>query len=311
MSRIGRPFVSKTFADADSVRAQDLSYDGTDSIKAKIDSISGGGGEKISLTSQTIDSALNSAGAGTPAFFSAGTSSWKKSTSLSSTVTGLFVGSGEIVLFGRVTGLSGLTAGDIFWLADAGGLTSDVGNSTAKIKIGFAEATDVMLVDIDVESGSTSGFSGQIGSGDHHWTLKSNPFPSVDHRARVFSAGSIPNDAAETWNGTSWSTFSEEMYHVITIDGVDEISVTSTGGSASVGRETNAEFGLGNPFNLSTGGGLDRIVINLRDILGLAEPLPVIMEVRTGLVMDAGSLVLTDNTVSLDGSGTHTFDSFV
>ena len=44
MSKQGRSTLNLAFADADSVRAEDIPYDGSDSIKSKIDSIGGGGG---------------------------------------------------------------------------------------------------------------------------------------------------------------------------------------------------------------------------------------------------------------------------
>ena len=104
------------------------------------------GGSKISQTSQTIDGGLS---AGQPAYLESGT--WKKAEAGTSLATGFFIGSNEIVLMGRVTGLSGLTADETHYLANTGGLTADRGTSVPKTKIGDAEPTSILLWDIDVE----------------------------------------------------------------------------------------------------------------------------------------------------------------
>jgi len=105
----------------------------------------GGAGDTtvVKLTSQTVDvGAAN----GDPVFFDTGTSSWKKATSSTTEPNGVFTATGEVTLFGKTTTLSGLTAGNIYYMANAGGLTT----TATATKIGWAQSTTALLIDIDV-----------------------------------------------------------------------------------------------------------------------------------------------------------------
>ena len=311
MSRIGRPFVSKTFADADSVRAQDLSYDGTDSIKAKVDSISGGSATKISFPSQTIDGGLS---AGEPAWYDAGSLSWKKATSTTSNAQGLFIGSGEIVFSGRVTGLSGLTAGKMHWLADSGGLTANSSTSTLKTKIGYAQATDVLLVDIDTESSLVSVALDQLSTGQYHFIVSCNPFPSSDFRVQTHIGRiSLGYDGRQV-NNVSLSDIgiNYENWHKITISGSLDASSTLEGGNANVGTRNagGTEEGIGSKFDITTTGTFDKLEIKIKTVFTGATD--VFAQIRTGHVIDgsSGTLVREQTGVTLDQVGEFAFEDW-
>jgi hypothetical protein len=95
------------------------------------------------LTGQTIDGGLS---VKDPAYYDVATSSWKKATIYTVVPQGIYVGSNVITLEGYVSGLTGLTAGTIYYMADAGGLTTTAGNRHCRVC--YALSTTEVIVNI-------------------------------------------------------------------------------------------------------------------------------------------------------------------
>jgi len=100
------------------------------------------------LEGRTIDAGLT---VGEPGYFDG--TDYKQSTGKATFPDGLKDGtSGQLVESGLATGLSGLTAGTYYWLASAGGLTTD--STETAIRIGRAESTTTLIVNIQDLSAS-------------------------------------------------------------------------------------------------------------------------------------------------------------
>jgi len=119
--------------------------------------LTGGGGgtpTKVEISGQTIDGGVV---ANDPVFFDDTSSSWKSSDSISTTPQGIFTGtSGIVALFGKITGLSNLTADTNYWLADGGGLETVSGDSSTKTFIGYAVSTSILFLNIHVQGDKVS-----------------------------------------------------------------------------------------------------------------------------------------------------------
>lgn len=101
----------------------------------------------LSKQNETVDGGVAT---GDPVYFDG--SSWKKSTGSTDRPTAMASSvSGEIVFCGIIGGLSGLSAGQLYYLATAGGLTTD--SSETGIFIGLGLSGQQLLLDIDSGSG--------------------------------------------------------------------------------------------------------------------------------------------------------------
>ena len=118
----------------------------------------------VVLSGQTLDAGVS---VGHFVYYHVGDSMWKKAGLGTPMGTGVVYGSAEVALFGKVIGISGLTAGKFVYASETAGELSQ--DAESNIKIGYAVSASELLVDIKAEGdeiGAISPKAGYFGGGD-------------------------------------------------------------------------------------------------------------------------------------------------
>lgn len=105
----------------------------------------GGTASLTQITSQTV----SGASVGDPVYWNNSNSRWEQATSATVKPSGIYVGSSIVVLSGYATGLSGLTAGNFYYMGNSGGLTTTVTGT----KVGQAKSTTELIVNLEANTG--------------------------------------------------------------------------------------------------------------------------------------------------------------
>ena len=119
-------------------------------VENALQELAGAAGVSIKRTGQTIDAGVSVKDC---VYYDTGISKWKTAGKTNLSLPhGVYVGSNTVILFGYVSGLSGLTAGKVYWMKIDGSLTDNYGEAYQATKVGFSLSTTELLIDIDIEA---------------------------------------------------------------------------------------------------------------------------------------------------------------
>lgn len=244
------------------------------------------------LYNQTI----SGASIGDPVYWNNSNSRWEQATSGTAVPSGVYSAANTVGMDGRIVGLSGLSAGSVYYLASGGGLTT----SATGVRIGQAISSTELIINIDSDSGtlvtSVFGRTGNI-------TAQSNDY----------TASQITNTPAGNISSTTVQTAINEL-------DTEKLSTSLTSANFIVGNNSNVAtavaasgvVSLSNTGLFDTTKGADIAsagTINLDAATGIAVDITGTVTITSlgsntvaghlRLVRFTGSLTLTYNATSL------------
>lgn len=116
----------------------------TETVKQNADNI----GVSIKRTGQTIDSGVSVKDC---VYYDSGDSKWKLSGKWRVPPQGIYIGSNTVLLFGYISGLTGLVAGKVYWITKGGLLTTDIDISYKATRVAYALSTTELIFQVWLE----------------------------------------------------------------------------------------------------------------------------------------------------------------